>query len=237
MKRVIHVGCYFFILLWLALASLTSTYCESSFFSSTGIWSVLPPLIAIALAFLMRNVIVSLLTGVFSAAYLLALQSHGSLESIPHCFLTATEQMWTAVAEPWNAGVLLQCAMIGGLVGLITRSGCIRAVAEFLAKFVREPVSSQIVSWFLGFLIFFDDYANIQIRGPIMRPLMDRSGTSREKIYVHSRFYGGADREERADFIVDWNGDFLYTLGACGCRNRKYLGVHALCRVDSLSFL
>lgn len=181
MKRVIHVGCYFFILLLLALASFTSTYCESSFFSPTGIWSVLPPLIAIALAFLTRNVIVSLLTGVFSAAYLLALESYGPVESIPRCFLTATEQMRSAAAKPWNCGVLLQCATIGGLVGLITRSGGVRAVAEFLAKFARGPVSSQIVSWFLGFFIFFDDYANVQIRGPIMRPLMDRSGTSREK--------------------------------------------------------
>ena len=87
MKRVIHVGCYFFILLLLALASFTSTYCESSFFSPTGIWSVLPPLVAIVLAFLTRNVIVSLLTGVFCASYLLALDSHGPIDSIPHCFL------------------------------------------------------------------------------------------------------------------------------------------------------
>lgn len=181
MKRVIHVGCYFFILLLLALASFTSTYCESSFFSPTGIWSVLPPLVAIVLAFLTRNVIVSLLTGVFCASYLLALDSHGPIDSIPHCFFTATEHMRAAAAKPWNSGVLLQCATIGGLVGLITRSGGVRAVAEYLAKFARGPVSSQIVSWFLGFLIFFDDYANVQIRGPIMRPLMDRSGTSREK--------------------------------------------------------
>ena len=105
MKRVIHVGCYFFILLLLALASFTSTYCESSFFSPTGIWSVLPPLVAIVLAFLTRNVIVSLLTGVFCASYLLALDSHGPIDSIPHCFFTATEHMHAAAAKPRARGI------------------------------------------------------------------------------------------------------------------------------------
>ena len=181
MKRVAKLLCYFLIVVLLATATATSGDLTNDFWAPTGVWSVLPPFIAILLAFLTKNVVVSLLVGVFSATYLLALQKASPGVAVFLSFDLGAQQMRDAVAKPWNAGVLLQCGAIGGLVGLITASGGVRAVAEALAKLARGPRSSQIISWILGFFIFFDDYANVQIRGPIMRPITDRCGTSREK--------------------------------------------------------
>lgn len=181
MKRVVKLLCYFLIVVLLAAATATSGDLTNDFWAPTGVWSVLPPFIAILLAFLTKNVVVSLLVGVFSATYLLALQKASPGVAVFLSFDLGAQQMRDAVAKPWNAGVLLQCGAIGGLVGLITASGGVRAVAEALAKLARGPRSSQIISWILGFFIFFDDYANVQIRGPIMRPITDRCGTSREK--------------------------------------------------------
>ena len=90
--------------------------------------------------------------------------------------------MLDVVAKPGNAGILLQCGAIGGLVGLLAASGGVRAVAEQCVKLARGPIGAQLVSWLLGLFVFFDDYANVQIRGPIVRPITDRARVSREKL-------------------------------------------------------
>lgn len=181
MKRVAKLLCYFLIVVLLAVAATTSSVSSNAFWAPSGVWSILPPFVAILLAFLTKNVVVSLLVGVFSATFLLALQRTSPGLAVFMAFDLGTQQMRDVVAKPWNAGVLLQCGAIGGLVGLITASGGVRAVAEWLSRLARGPRSAQVISWILGFFIFFDDYANVQIRGPIMRPITDRSGVSREK--------------------------------------------------------
>ncbi|MDO5309131.1 MAG: Na+/H+ antiporter NhaC family protein [Planctomycetia bacterium] len=185
MARKLRFVLYLLIVLALGLAAyqapLVSSGRLSALFSPTGAWSILPPIVAILLAFVTRNVVVSLMVGILSASYLLALCDHGALASVGSAFVIATRGMRDAVADPWNAGVLLQCGAIAGLVGLITASGGVRAVAEGLSKFARGPVSAQVITWFLGIFIFFDDYANVQIRGPIMRPITDLNRVSREK--------------------------------------------------------
>ena len=180
MKKTVNLIFYILVAALLAIAAYTSSS-GNEFLSPSGIWSVLPPLIAILLAFLTKNVVVSLLIGVLSATFLLALKDSSAGIAVFESFDLATRYMCKSVAKPWNAGVLLQTGAIGGLVGIITASGGIRAVAEALAKLARGPRSAQVISWFLGFFIFFDDYANVQIRGPIMRPIADNNGVSREK--------------------------------------------------------
>ncbi len=187
MKKIKFIA-YCFIVVALIVAAWTSTWTADDhtpevvqFLSPHGVFSILPPLIAITLAFITKNVVVSLLVGVLSASYLLALERFAPGASIPIAFDYATRHLRDAVADPWNAGVLLQCGAIGGLVGLLTASGGVRAIAQALAKFARGPISSQVIAWALGFFVFFDDYANVQIRGPIMRPITDYNGVSREK--------------------------------------------------------
>ncbi|EPV3110868.1 Na+/H+ antiporter NhaC family protein, partial [Campylobacter jejuni] len=86
-----------------------------------------------------------------------------------------------STSDPVNAGIILQILCIGGLVALITKMGGAKAVALKFAKRAKSAVSAQVNTWFLGLLIFFDDYANLLIVGPIMRPLADKFKISREK--------------------------------------------------------
>ncbi|MBP5621998.1 MAG: hypothetical protein J6X44_08290, partial [Thermoguttaceae bacterium] len=120
--------------------------------------------------------------GIFSATYLMAIQDSSSYAALGRAFVISTEQAMGVVAKPGNAGILLQCGAIGGLVALLAASGGIRAIAELFVKLAKGAASSQIVAWLLGLFIFFDDYANVQIRGPIVRPITDRNRVSREKL-------------------------------------------------------
>lgn len=147
-----------------------------------GPLTLLPPVLAIALAFLTRNVLLALFCGVFSGTLLLAVQAHGVAGALPQAFLDLVRRAQGAVADSWNAGILLQVFAIGGLIALMTRSGGLRAFAEKIARRATTPVGAQLTAWLLGFAVFFDDYANALIVGPAARPVTDRVRVSREKL-------------------------------------------------------
>ncbi len=147
-----------------------------------GFWTLVPPILAIALAFITKNVILSLFLGVFSGTFMLELKGMGIFASIFHGFLNIINKIVGSLADPWNAGIILQCLTIGGLVALISKMGGAKAIAESLAKRAKTSISAQFVTWLLGLIIFFDDYANSLIVGPIMRPVTDRLKISREKL-------------------------------------------------------
>lgn len=146
------------------------------------LWTLLPPLIAIILAFITKNVVLSLFLGVFSGTFLLGLNEYNAFGAIFHGFLNIVSQVLGSLSDPWNAGIILQCLTIGGLIALITKMGGAKAVAEALAKKAKSPTSTQITTWILGIFVFFDDYANSLIVGPIMRPISDKMKISREKL-------------------------------------------------------
>lgn len=147
-----------------------------------GILTILPPLVAIVLAFVTKNVVLSLFLGVFSGTFLIQLSGHNALSAIFYGFLSIIDNLRNSLADPWNAGIILQCMTIGGLIALVSKMGGAKAVAESLAKKAKSPVSAQIITWILGILVFFDDYANSLIVGPIMRPVTDKMKISREKL-------------------------------------------------------
>ncbi len=147
-----------------------------------GLWTLIPPVLAIALAFITRNVIFSLFLGVFSGTFLLELQGAGIMGSFFYGFLNIIDKILGSLADPWNAGIVLQCLTIGGLIALVTKMGGAKAVAESLAKRAKGPRSAQLITWVLGLFIFFDDYANSLIVGPIMRPVTDKLKIAREKL-------------------------------------------------------
>lgn len=147
-----------------------------------GLWTLLPPVISIILAFITKNVVLSLFVGVFSGTFLLALNGNNVFIAIFQGFLSVVDEVLASLADPWNAGIILQCLTIGGLIALITKMGGAKAVAEALSKKAKSPVSAQIITWFLGICVFFDDYANSLIVGPIMRPISDKMKISREKL-------------------------------------------------------
>lgn len=86
------------------------------------------------------------------------------------------------MADSYNAGIALQVLTIGGVIALITKSGGTKAMALWFAKKAKEAKSSQLATWLMGWIIFFDDYANCLIVGPIMRPVTDKFKVSREKL-------------------------------------------------------
>ncbi|MBC2397968.1 Na+/H+ antiporter NhaC family protein [Clostridium tetanomorphum] len=147
-----------------------------------GILTLLPPFIAIVLAFITKNVVLSLFIGVFSGTFLAQLSGHNILGAFFYGFLDIVDKLKGSLADPWNAGIILQCMTIGGLIALVSKMGGAKAIAESLAKKAKSPVSAQIITWFLGLLVFFDDYANSLIVGPIMRPVTDKMKISREKL-------------------------------------------------------
>ena len=147
-----------------------------------GVWTLIPPLLALLLAFLTRNVILSLFLGVLSGAWMIALVSGDLLGSISGAFFSSTDYFVGTLADRWDAGIIMQVLVIGALIALITRMGGMRAIADLVVKVAKGPRSAQITMWISSWVIFFDDYANALIIGPIMRPLCDKYRISREKL-------------------------------------------------------
>lgn len=179
---------YYVFLLTLILVSMTSTMAfaadEAAVANSAkfGMWTILPPLVAIALAFITKNVVISLFLGALSGCFLLQITDNGFIYSIIHAFLDFVQRALNSLADPWNAGIVLQVMVIGGVISLVSRMGGAKAIAEALAKKAKTPRSAQLITWFLGILVFFDDYANSLIVGPIMKPVADKMKISRERL-------------------------------------------------------
>ncbi|PKM94545.1 MAG: sodium:proton antiporter [Firmicutes bacterium HGW-Firmicutes-1] len=148
-----------------------------------GAWTLIPPLVAIVLAFLTKNVIISLAAGVFSGTMMVSLVGGTNVfKSITGAFTLMIKSMVNSMADPWNAGILLQVMAIGGLIALVSKMGGTFAIAEKLSQKAKTARSSQFITWILGLFVFFDDYANSLIVGPIMRPVTDKQRISREKL-------------------------------------------------------
>ncbi len=147
-----------------------------------GFLTLIPPLLAIVLAFITKNVIISLFIGVLSGTFMIALNDYSIFTAIYMSFEKFTYAALGSLADSWNAGIILQVLTIGGLIALISKLGGAKAVAETLAKHAKTAKSSQLITWVLGLFIFFDDYANSLIVGPIMRPVTDKQNVSREKL-------------------------------------------------------
>ncbi len=145
-------------------------------------FTIIPPLVAIVLAFITKNVVISLFVGVLSGCFMIQLSDYNLFGSIVHSFLDVVQRMLNALADPWNAGIILQVLVIGGVIELVSKMGGARAVAEALAKKAKTPRSTQFITWLLGLIVFFDDYANALIIGPIMRPVADKMKVSRERL-------------------------------------------------------
>ena len=145
--------------------------------SIPGVLSILPPLLAIVLALLLRQVIVSLFAGVWLGAVFVFGYDPGAgfLRVLDHYIISA-------LADPDHMSIIAFSMLFGGMVGVISKSGGTLGIADLLTRIARRPRGGQIATWLLGFTIFFDDYANSLIVGNTMRPITDRLRISREKL-------------------------------------------------------
>lgn len=145
--------------------------------------SILPPLIAIVLALLLREVIISLFVGVFFGAAVLGVYSSGSLTGIFSGLLTTLDTyILHALTDSSHVSIILFSLLIGGMVSLISRNGGMQGIVDRIARLAQTPRSGQLATWLLGMVIFFDDYANSLVVGNTMRPITDRLRISREKL-------------------------------------------------------
>lgn len=150
--------------------------------SKFGFWTVLPPLVSIVLAFATKNVVVSLFIGAMVGCIMLYVTDSNILIALIQGFMDFVSRALDSLADPWNAGIILQVLVIGGIIHLVGKMGGAKAVAEALAKKAKSVKSVQLTTFLLGIAVFFDDYANALIVGPIMRPVADKMKISREKL-------------------------------------------------------
>ena len=168
---------------------LSTTFVFASEFELTvsnaeefGIFTLIPPIVAILLAFITKNVVISLFIGVLSGGFILNLTGFNVFGALTQAFLDFINRALNSLADPWNAGIVMQVLVIGGVINLVAKMGGAKAIAEALAKKAKTAKSAQLITWFLGICVFFDDYANSLIVGPIMRPVADKMKISRERL-------------------------------------------------------
>jgi Na+/H+ antiporter NhaC len=146
---------------------------------SVGVLSVLPPVIAIALALITKEVIFSLLLGILSGAAIYSFALGGGVIGI---FTTTVDLAISKVADGDNAAMIIFLALLGALVALITRAGGSKAYGMWAVRKIKSQQSASLVTALLGILIFIDDYFNCLTVGTVMRPVTDRHKISREKL-------------------------------------------------------
>ncbi|MFH1735401.1 MAG: Na+/H+ antiporter NhaC family protein [bacterium] len=142
-----------------------------------GFRSILPPLFAILLALISREVILALLGGIWLGASYLA-----GGNPVSGLFGTVDHHLVNALADSDHAFILLFSLMLGGMVGIIGAAGGAAGIVQKISRWAKTPSSGQIAAWAMGIFIFFDDYANTLIVGNTFRPLTDRLRISREKL-------------------------------------------------------
>jgi len=167
-------------LLLLALLCGPALAQDESAATSYGWISILPPLIAIGLALILRQVIPALFAGIWIGAWAIAgFSVLGALEAL---MTTADTFILEAIAEPDHASVVLFTILVGGMVGVISRNGGMMGIVDRIITYANTVGRAMAATVAMGLAIFFDDYANTLVVGNTMRPITDRLGISREKL-------------------------------------------------------
>lgn len=142
-----------------------------------GIWSIIPPIIAIALALITKEVVFSLVVGILSGTIIYTAVM--SLNPVEILNLTAT-LFFQKLSD--NGSMIIFLSLLGIIVVLVSHSGGSRAYGEWASKKFATKTSAGVATSCLGVLIFIDDYFNCLTVGTVMRPVTDRLRISREKL-------------------------------------------------------
>ena len=140
-------------------------------------WSLVPAILAIALALITKEVYSSLFIGILFGAILVGdFNFENSLKTfVDGGFLTV-------LTDSWNIGILMFLVILGIIGVLVLKSGGTRAYGEWAIKHIKSRSMAQIMTFFLGVLIFVDDYFNCLTVGQVMRPVTDKFNISRAKL-------------------------------------------------------
>ena len=144
---------------------------------AAGWLSIIPPVVAIVLALITKEVFSSLMIGILSGAYI---YSFGSGAADP--MVKGLEVTFKLMGDKVDFQILLFCTLLGALVYVLGMSGGTRKYGEIAREKIKSRRSSILATFGLSFLIFIDDYFNCLTVGTVMRPLTDSYRVSREKL-------------------------------------------------------
>lgn len=139
-----------------------------------GILSIVPPIMAIALALITKEVITSLLIGIISGGLIYA---HGDIIT---ALETVFQLMGTKLGD--NALMIVFLALLGSLVMVMNMAGGSFAYGKWASSKIKNKTSAKLATTFLGMLIFIDDYFNCLTVGAVMKPIIDENKVSRAKL-------------------------------------------------------
>ncbi len=153
--------------------------------SPIPLWmSVLPPLFAIFFALILREVYSALFIGLWiGTGIIFYFKGAGFIVALFQGFLSIIDTyIVDSLNDKGHLSIILFSMIIAATVSLITKNGGMRGVVNKLSHYATGPRSASFITWLLGIMIFFDDYANTLVVGNTMRPLTDRMKVSREKL-------------------------------------------------------
>jgi Na+/H+ antiporter NhaC len=139
-------------------------------------WALVPPIVAIVLALITKEVYISLFMGIVCGALFYA-------NFNPLLTTTSIVDMFTTkLGDGWNVGILIFLAVLGMLVAMMNKAGGSAAYGAWMAKRIKTKVGAQLATFGLGVLIFVDDYFNCLTVGSVMMPVTDKHRISRAKL-------------------------------------------------------
>ena len=141
-----------------------------------GLLTFLPPALAIVLALALRQVVPALAAGVFAGAWIVTGDPFGGFLAMLDRYVLGE------LLDRDHMYILIFSMLLGGMVGIFSRSGGTAGLVQVLSRGATEPRRGQFFTWLMGLVIFFDDYANTLVVGNTMRPVTDRLRISREKL-------------------------------------------------------
>lgn len=142
--------------------------------------SLVPAVVAIALALLTKEVYSSLFIGIVIGGAFYALDAASGFSGfLGHVF---NDGLIASAADSYNVGILIFLVVLGIMVTLMNKAGGSAAFGEWAKKHIKTKVGAQIATIILGILIFIDDYFNCLTVGSVMRPITDKHSVSREKL-------------------------------------------------------
>ena len=177
---------------WIALvvalvliAGLAFLYAFGPVSGPMPLWmSILPPLVAIVMALLIKEVISSLFVGILTGTFLMALYGGASPASALGGGLLRVVDTYVvgSLFDADHVTIIVFTLLIGGMVRIITANGGMQGVVNWLSRRAKGPRSGQLMTFFMDLCIFFDDYSNTLVVGNTMRPIADKLKVSREKL-------------------------------------------------------
>ncbi len=139
--------------------------------------SLLPPIIAIALALITKEVYSSLFIGITAGALMYA--NFNFSATIDHLFV---DGFISSIADSYNIGIIIFLVVLGSIVSLMNKSGGSAAFGRWASTHIKSRFGAQLATIALGILIFVDDYFNCLTVGSVMRPVCDKFKVSRSKL-------------------------------------------------------